>query len=194
MALMWILAVLLVLVGAGYTYLQHREEVQRQAVKIQKEKEELARQQLHALSSKRHKSNRTKKKVDVTAELKKKAQAADAHEAHAEHERLLYALKGHKFGLTAAAYSPNGRFLATASSDRSIRLYFCDTLKKQQPKLHQINIEYDYATALCFSPDGRSLVSDVIMIVIVIAIAIVVSVVIVIVVIDVVGDVLMVDN
>ncbi|CAI5728060.1 unnamed protein product [Hyaloperonospora brassicae] len=158
MALMWVLAVLLVLAGASYTYLQHREEAQRQAVKLQKEKEEIARQQLHALSSKRHKSNKTKKKVDVTAELKKKAQAADAHEAQTEHERLLYALKGHKFVLTAAAYSPNGRFLATASSDRSIRLYFCDTLKKQQPKLHQINIEYDHATALCFSPDGRSLV------------------------------------
>jgi WD40 repeat protein len=95
----------------------------------------------------------------VTAELKKKkTQQAVAQEAVEEHPSLLQLLKGHKYGVTAAAYSPNGRFLATASSDRSIRLYFRETLKSKNPKLHQINIEYDHATAMCFSSDGRSLV------------------------------------
>ena len=162
MALLWLVALLLGLAGAGYMYAQHRMELQRQDVKLQKEKEELARQHFHSLNSKKHKS-KTKKKVDVTAEFKRKKEGAVAKEdEEAEHERLLHVLKGHKFGLTAAAYSPNGRFVATASSDRSIRLYFRETLKQKQPKVHQITMEYDHATALSFSTDGRSLVSDVV--------------------------------
>uniref|UniRef100_M4B3C0 Uncharacterized protein n=1 Tax=Hyaloperonospora arabidopsidis (strain Emoy2) TaxID=559515 RepID=M4B3C0_HYAAE len=158
MALLWLVALLLGLAGAGYMYAQHRMELQRQDVKLQKEKEELARQHFHSLNSKKHKS-KTKKKVDVTAEFKRKKEGAVAKEdEEAEHERLLHVLKGHKFGLTAAAYSPNGRFVATASSDRSIRLYFRETLKQKQPKVHQITMEYDHATALSFSTDGRSLV------------------------------------
>jgi hypothetical protein len=158
MELAWVLAVLLVLAGAGYMYMQRQEEAKKEELKLQKEKEELARKQFHAQTAKKPKS-KSKKKVDVTAELKKKkTQQAVAQEAVEEHPSLLQLLKGHKYGVTAAAYSPNGRFLATASSDRSIRLYFRETLKSKNPKLHQINIEYDHATAMCFSSDGRSLV------------------------------------
>ncbi|GMF13697.1 unnamed protein product [Phytophthora lilii] len=157
MELAWVLALLLVLAGAGYMYMQRQEEAKRQALKLQKEKEELARQQFHALNSKKTKAKA--KKVDVTAEpKKKKKQAAASQDAANEHESILHVLKGHKYGITAAAYSPNGRFLATASSDRSVRLYFRDTIKDKNPKLHLINIEYDHATAMCFSSDGRSLV------------------------------------
>ncbi|KAE8906507.1 hypothetical protein PF005_g6703 [Phytophthora fragariae] len=158
MELAWVLALLLVLAGAGYMYMQQQEEASKQAQKLQKEKEELARQQFHALNSKKPKS-KAKKKVDVTAELKKKkSQAAATQEASDEHSSILHVLKGHRYGITAAAYSPNGRFLATASSDRSIRLYFRETLKDKNPKVHQINMEYDHATAMSFSSDGRSLV------------------------------------
>ncbi|KAG6964890.1 hypothetical protein JG688_00007496 [Phytophthora aleatoria] len=153
----WVLALLLVLAGAGYMYMQQQEEEKRQALKLQKEKEELARQQFHALNNKKSKS-KAKKKVDVTAELKKKKAQASAQDGEEEYSNILHVLRGHKYGVTAAAYSPNGRFLATASSDRSIRLYFRDTLKDKNPKLHQINIEYDHVTAMCFSSDGRSLV------------------------------------
>ncbi|KAG6615182.1 WD40 repeat protein [Phytophthora cinnamomi] len=157
MELAWVLALLLVLAGAGYMYMQQQETAKKQALKLQKEREELARQQFHALNSKKPKSKA--KKVDVTAELKKKkSQATAAQDAGEEHSSLLHTLKGHKYGVTAAAYSPNGRFLATASSDRSIRLYFRETLKDKNPKVHQINMEYDHATAMSFSSDGRSLV------------------------------------
>ncbi|OWZ24029.1 hypothetical protein PHMEG_0001012 [Phytophthora megakarya] len=156
MELAWVFALLLVLAGAGYMYMQHQEEAKRQAQKTQKEKEELARQQFHALHSKKPKS-KAKKKVDVTAQLKKK-KTQTAEDAGDEHASLLHSIKGHKYGVTAAAYSPNGRFLATASSDRSIRLHFRETLKDKNPKVHQINIEYDHVTAMGFSSDGRSLV------------------------------------
>ncbi|RLN67079.1 hypothetical protein BBJ29_005003 [Phytophthora kernoviae] len=155
MELAWILALLLVLGGAAYMYLQQQEEDKRQAFKLQKEKEELARQHLHA-SNKKPKSKA--KKVDMTAELKKKNKQVTTQDVVQEHTSLLRTVKGHKYCITAVAYSPNGRFLATASSDRSIRLYFRDTLDDKNPKLHQINIEYDHATAMCFSSDGRSLV------------------------------------
>ncbi|KAL4155124.1 hypothetical protein PRNP1_007237 [Phytophthora ramorum] len=159
MELAWVLALLLVLAGASYMYMRQQEESKRQALKLQKEKEELARQQFHAINKKPKGKGSKGKKVDVTAELKKKKKQAEAdHDTGDEHSSIVHVLKGHKYGVTAAAYSPNGRFLATASSDRSIRLYFRDTLKDKNPKMHQINIEYDHATAMCFSSDGRSLV------------------------------------
>ncbi|CAI5744648.1 unnamed protein product [Peronospora destructor] len=160
MVFAWIVALLLVLAGASYMYIQHQEEAKRQDLKLQKEKEAIARQQLHAMNNKKSKS-KSKKKVDMTAELKKKIQADFMQEGGAnEHKSLLHQIKGHKYGLTAVSYSPNGRFLATASSDRSIRLYFRETLTNKNPKLHIISIEYDHVTAMSFSSDGRSLVSE----------------------------------
>ncbi|RLN96917.1 hypothetical protein BBJ28_00003379 [Nothophytophthora sp. Chile5] len=156
MELAWLLALVLGLAGAVYMYLQHQEEAQRKALELQKEKEELARQQLHS-SGKKPKAKA--KKVDVTAQLKKKKEAAAAsQDATEENASILHVLKGHKYPVTAVAYSPNGRFLATAGADRTIRLYFRDTLGEKNPKLHHINIEYDHVTAMSFSSDGRLLV------------------------------------
>ncbi|CAH0487896.1 unnamed protein product [Peronospora farinosa] len=158
MEFVWILALLLVLAGASYMYIQHQQEAKRQAIRLQKEKEELARQQLHAMNNKKSKS-KSKKKVDMTAELKKKIKADLMQEGGAnEHKYMLHQINGHKYGITAVRYSPNGRVLATASSDRSIRLYFRETLTNKNPKLHKISIEYDHVTAMSFSSDGRSLV------------------------------------
>ncbi|KAI9911286.1 hypothetical protein PsorP6_008896 [Peronosclerospora sorghi] len=159
MELAWVLTLVLVLAGASYLYIKYREERKRQDYRLQKEKEEVARHQFHAANNKKSNS-KTKKKVDLTAEFKKKKTGdATAKEGDMEHPSILHVLRGHKFSVTAVAYSPNGRFVATASSDRSIRLYFRDTLNDKNPKLHQINIEYDHVTAICFSSDGRSLVA-----------------------------------
>ncbi|CEG39489.1 WD40 repeat protein [Plasmopara halstedii] len=156
-SLAWVVALVMMLAGAGYVLVKQREKDSRQALMAQKQNEKLARQEFHALNSKKAKG-KTKKKVDVTADLKKKSQNFALQDDDQDHPSLITVLRGHKYGVTAAAYSPNGRFVATASSDRSIRLYFRDTLKDKNPKLHNIKIDYDHVTAMNFSSDGRSFV------------------------------------
>jgi WD40 repeat protein len=99
------------------------------------------------------------KKIDRTAELKKKKIAeTPGFSFQNEHPSLLHLLHGHKYGVTAAAYSPNGKFLSTASTDRTLHIYLRETLNEPKPKFHQISIEYDHVTALNFSSDGKILV------------------------------------
>lgn len=154
----WVLALALGLAGALFVYWQQAQAARRkeEEARVKAEREAQARE---ALAAKKNKPKA--KKVDVTAELKrKKQQEAEALEGAREHASFLFALKGHKFGVTAAAYSPNGRFLATASSDRTIRLHLRETLGDKNARAHQINIEYDHVTALSFSSDGRTLVRN----------------------------------
>ncbi|CAH0480889.1 unnamed protein product [Peronospora belbahrii] len=157
MELTWVLALLLVLAGTSYMYMQHQKVTKSQHRKLEKGKVELVRQPLHVVNKKKPK-NKKNKQVDMMAEFKKKTQANLVQEEVNEHPNMLYLIDGHKYSVTAATYSPNGRFLATASSDRSIRLYFRETLMNKNPKLHRINIEYDHVTSMSFSSDGRSLV------------------------------------
>ena len=64
-------------------------------------------------------------------------------------------LKGHTDHLTAMALSPNGRILASGSSETPILLWNTDTAQLQQTlKGHTKRI-----SALAFSPDGKVLVS-----------------------------------
>ncbi|OQR89501.1 hypothetical protein ACHHYP_06252 [Achlya hypogyna] len=76
---------------------------------------------------------------------------------HVEHELLAHVLKGHTGPITAAAFSPNGRFIATASTDRSVRLTLRESLGSKNPVFKTINLPYDYATAVSFSSDGKTL-------------------------------------
>jgi sRNA-binding protein len=154
--LTWLLALALGLAGALSVYWQQVEAARKkvEAAELQARKEALAREQLAA-----KKSKSKPKKVDITAELKKKKQAQESEDPSKEHASFLHALKGHKFALTAAAYSPNGRFIATASTDRTIRLHLRESLGDKNARTHQINIEYDHVTAMTFSSDGRLLVS-----------------------------------
>lgn len=154
--LTWLLALALGLAGAVYVYWQQIEAARKkaEAAELQARKEALAREQLAA-----KKSKSKPKKVDITAELKRKKQAQESDDPSKEHASFLHALKGHKFALTAAAYSPNGRFIATASTDRTIRLHLRESLGDKNARTHQINIEYDHVTAMTFSSDGRMLVS-----------------------------------
>lgn len=150
----WIVALLLAAAGAVYMYLQQQKE-KEEAERKSLEKEALLQQQ--ALLKK----TKTKpKKVDITAQFKKKHGADAQQEEAPEHASCLHVLKNHKFGITAVAYSPNGRFVATSSTDRTIRVYLREALADKQAKHHQINIEYDHATALTFSSDGRTLVCN----------------------------------
>jgi WD40 repeat protein len=67
----------------------------------------------------------------------------------------LRTLEGHRDCVGAAVFSPNGRFLATASYDKSIRLWYPGT-GRERVRLRE---HLDAVFGLAFSPDGKWLAS-----------------------------------
>lgn len=154
-----VLALVLVAAGALYFFLVEQPKKQ-QLLDAQRLKQKVAEQNAErAAAAKKPKAKA--KRVDAVAE-KKKLQGHhadhDATSSEPEHPLNLHVLRGHKYAVTAAAYSPNGRFIATASTDRTIRLYPRETLHDKSARPQTITIEYDHVTAMTFSCDGKTLV------------------------------------
>lgn len=70
-------------------------------------------------------------------------------------ERPLRTLAYHTAMLNYAAFSPDGRFVATASSDQQVRLWDADTGQL----IHTYGGHSNIVTSVRFSPDGRYLLS-----------------------------------
>lgn len=61
-------------------------------------------------------------------------------------------ISGHTYALTAFAVDPTGNYVATASSDRSIRI------SSPNLKTYKISIAFDHVTAMAFNSIGKLLV------------------------------------
>ncbi|RYO00688.1 putative WD repeat-containing protein, partial [Alternaria tenuissima] len=67
----------------------------------------------------------------------------------------LQTLKGHSLGVNAVAFSPDGKTLASASTDRTAKVWNAGSGKA----LQTLNDHSDKVYAVAFSPDGKTLAS-----------------------------------
>lgn len=91
---------------------------------------------------------------------KKKADKVPPHrdnKSKFSHAWLSSSLKGHNDNVLDMSFSPNGKYLASCSGDRSVLLWQTRHFDDREHKSTRVNVEYDHATAVSWSPDNHAL-------------------------------------
>jgi WD40 repeat protein len=64
----------------------------------------------------------------------------------------LHTFKGHSGAVTSVSFSPDGKTIASASSDGSVKLW-----SVEGTELHSLKEQSRWVTSVCFSPDGKTI-------------------------------------
>ncbi|XP_056414615.1 transducin beta-like protein 2 [Hyla sarda] len=74
------------------------------------------------------------------------------------HPLLAAALKAHSGNITCLDFSSNGKYLATCSDDRTVRIWSTKDFLEREHHCTRANVELDHATHVRFSPNGRAFI------------------------------------
>lgn len=72
------------------------------------------------------------------------------------HPWLIGALKGHTANVLDINFSSSGKFLASTAEDRTVLLWCTKDLASKDKRSLRVNIEYDHAVLVRWSPDGKA--------------------------------------
>ncbi|XP_076243383.1 transducin beta-like protein 2 isoform X2 [Calliopsis andreniformis] len=90
----------------------------------------------------------------------KRAKNKKRREAQQEftHSWMVGALKGHTAPVLDMNFSSNGKFLASCAEDRTVLLWSTKELTVKEKRSVRVNIEFDHATLIRWSPDGKAFI------------------------------------
>ncbi|XP_076040326.1 transducin beta-like protein 2 isoform X2 [Oratosquilla oratoria] len=74
------------------------------------------------------------------------------------HPHQYAVLKGHSASVRSFDISANGKYIITAAEDRSVLIWNTKDLSQKDHRSVRGNIEYDYATHVCWSPDSKAFI------------------------------------
>lgn len=74
------------------------------------------------------------------------------------HPWLLASLKGHTGQVLDMDFSSNGKYLATCAEDRTVLLWCVKDLEHKERRSLRINIEFDHARLVKWSPDSKAFI------------------------------------
>ncbi|XP_077167396.1 transducin beta-like protein 2 isoform X1 [Paroedura picta] len=74
------------------------------------------------------------------------------------HPLLAAALKGHSGSISCLDFSSNGKYLASCSDDRTVRIWSTKDFLEREHRCMRANVELDHATLVRFYPDSRAFI------------------------------------
>lgn len=74
------------------------------------------------------------------------------------HPLLASALKAHSGNITCLDFSSNGKYLASCSDDRTVRIWSTKDFLEREHRCMRANVDFDHATRVRFSPDCRTFI------------------------------------
>uniref|UniRef100_A0A8C2ZUA6 Transducin beta like 2 n=2 Tax=Cyclopterus lumpus TaxID=8103 RepID=A0A8C2ZUA6_CYCLU len=75
------------------------------------------------------------------------------------HQLLASSLKSHSANVTCLDFSSNGKYLASCSEDRTVRIWSTKDFLDREHKCLRANVELDCASLVRFSPDSRAFIT-----------------------------------
>ena len=92
------------------------------------------------------------------SKTKKKPVDKKAKEKVFSHPWLLSTLKGHSGRVLDMDLSPNGKYLASCSEDRTVLVWTSKDFADKEHKCLRCNVEYDHGVFINWSPDSKAFV------------------------------------
>ncbi|CAB3362887.1 Hypothetical predicted protein [Cloeon dipterum] len=106
-------------------------------------------------------NNGAAKNTEESKQISKKKQNHPRSELKAvafSHPWLYTSLKGHSSTILSMDFSSNGKYLISCSDDRSVFLWPSKDFSNKEHKSLRINIEFDHATKVTWSPDSKAFI------------------------------------